>query len=382
MPLIFDPGEAYQFDWSHEYAVLSGTTTRVKAAHMRLCHSRMQLVQIFPRESQEMVFEAHERAFRFFGGVCRRGIYDNMKTAVSTVFVGKKRDYNRRFQEMCSHHLVEPVACTPGAGWEKGQVERQVGDVRGRLFVPSPRGCSYAEINEWLMDRCIEDARTHPHPTIPGKTVWQVFEEEQPFLMAYRGPFDGFHATEVAVSKTCLVRFDNNQYSVAARAVGRPVDVRAYADRIVIRQDGEIVAEHPRGFGRGRFVYDPWHYVPVLTKKPGALRNGAPFKGWQLPNALGRLRTRLSARDDGDRQFVKVLAAVLEDGLEAVEAACAEALACGACSADVVLNILARQREPAPPASIPTPEGLRLRHQPVADCRRYDRLRGAGHGAS
>ena len=197
VPLIFDPGEAYQFDWSHEYAVLSGTTTRVKAAHMRLCHSRMQLVQIFPRESQEMVFEAHERAFRFFGGVCRRGIYDNMKTAVSTVFVGKKRDYNRRFQEMCSHHLVEPVACTPGAGWEKGQVERQVGDVRGRLFVPSPRGCSYAEINEWLMDRCIEDARTHPHPTIPGKTVWQVFEEEQPFLMAYRGPFDGFHATEV-----------------------------------------------------------------------------------------------------------------------------------------------------------------------------------------
>ena len=87
MPLSFDPGEAYQFDWSHEYARLSGVTTKVKAAHMRLCYSRMQLVQIFPRERQEMAFEAHERAFRFFGGVCRRGIYDNMKTAVSTVFV-------------------------------------------------------------------------------------------------------------------------------------------------------------------------------------------------------------------------------------------------------------------------------------------------------
>ena len=78
--------------------------------------------------------------------------------------------------------------------------------------------------------------------------MWQVFEEERPFLMAWRGPFDGFHASEVAVSKTCLVRFDNNQYSVAARAVGRPVDVRAYADRIVIRQDGASVAEHPRSF--------------------------------------------------------------------------------------------------------------------------------------
>ena len=118
--------------------------------------------------------------------------------------------------------------------------------------------------------------------------------------------------------------------------------------------------------------------MPILTRKPGALRNGAPFKGWQLPDALGRLRTRLAGHDDGDRQFVKILAAVLEDGLEAVDAACAEALDCGACSADVVLNVLARQRQPAPPAAIPTPESLQLRHQPVADCRRYDRPKEAG----
>ena len=154
--------------------------------------------------------------------------------------------------------------------------------------------------------------------------------------MAYRGPFDGFHATEASVSKICLVRFDNNQYSVEARAVGQPVDVRAYADRIVIRQDGGIVAEHPRSFGRGKIVYEPWHYVPILQRKPGALRNGAPFRDWKLPRALGRLRTRLAGHDDGDRQFVTVLTAVLEDGLDAVEEACAEALDCGACSADVV----------------------------------------------
>ena len=120
VPLIFDPGEAYQFDWSHEYAVVAGTTTRVKAAHMRLCHSRVFLVQIFPREGQEMVFEAHERSFRFFGGVCRRGIYDHMKTVVQTVFIGKERAYNRRFLQMCSHHLIDPVACTPGARLGEG----------------------------------------------------------------------------------------------------------------------------------------------------------------------------------------------------------------------------------------------------------------------
>ena len=163
-----------------------------------------------------------------------------------------------------------------------------------------------------------------------------MFEDERPSLVGYRRPFDGFHAVPAAVSKTCLVRFDGNKYSVAARAVGRPVEIHAYADRIVIRQDGEIVAEHVRRYGRDQTFYDPWHYVPVLARKPGALRNGAPFKDWALPGALGRVRVRLAGHDDGDRQMVEILSAVLTDGLATVDAACAEALAGGACSADVV----------------------------------------------
>jgi hypothetical protein len=75
-----------------------------------------------------------------------------------------------------------------------------------------------------------------------------------------------------------------------AKAVRRTVQVRAYADRIVVRCDGEIVADHPRCFGRDRTIYDPWHYLPVLVTKPGALRNGAPFQDWELPPALARLR--------------------------------------------------------------------------------------------
>jgi hypothetical protein len=153
------------------------------------------------------------------------------------------------------------------------------------------------------------------------------------------------------------------------------VDIHAYADRIVIRQDGRIVAEHSRCYGRGETVYDPWHYVPVLARKPGALRNGAPFKDWVLPAALDRVRRRLASSHDGDRQMVKILAAVLSDGLPAVEAACAQALAEGVHSADVVLNILARQRDPGPATPINTPAALRLRHSPVADCARYDSLR-------
>src|SRR5271167_735730 len=119
VPLSFAPGEAYQFDWSHEVVLLSRVTVTVKAAHVRLCHSRMLFVRVYPRETQEMVFDAHDRAFAFFKGACMRGIYDNpsralrvdMKTAVETILVGRERAYNRRFAQMCSHYLVDPVAC-------------------------------------------------------------------------------------------------------------------------------------------------------------------------------------------------------------------------------------------------------------------------------
>ncbi len=375
VPLSFAPGEAYQFDWSHEVVLLSGVTVTVKAAHVRLCHSRMLFVRVYPRETQEMVFDAHDRAFSLFKGTCQRGIYDNMKTAVETILVGKDRVYNRRFLQMCSHYLVDPVACTPASGWEKGQVENQVGLVRERFFTPRLRFKTYDEMNAWLLDKCIGYAKAHHHPELTERTIWEVFEAERPKLIPYAGRFDGFHAVPASVSKTCLVRFDNNKYSVAASAVGRPVEVHAYADRIVIRQDGRIVAEHPRSFGRGGTVYDPWHYVPVLARKPGALRNGAPFKDWVLPAAMERVRRKLAGADDGNRQMVDILTAVLTDGLPAVEAACAEAIAHGVHSADVVLNILARQRDPDPPATILTPAALTLRHAPVADCARYDNLR-------
>ena len=355
--------------------VLAGVTTTVKVAHMRLCHSRMFFVRAYPRETQEMVFDAHARAFAFFGGVCTRGIYDNMTTAVDAVFLGKERKFNRRFLQMCNHYLVEPVACTPAAGWEKGQVENQVGVVRERFFTPRLRFASYEELNAWLLDRCLEHASAHRHPELRDRTIADVFEDETPALMRMpTAPFDGFHAVTASVSKTLLVRFDYNKYSVAARALGRPIEVHAYADRIVIRQGDDIVAEHDRRFGREQTVYDPWHYVPVLAKKPGALRNGAPFKQLALPPALERLRGKLKGSDDGDRQMVKILTAATVDGLDALEAAAAEALAQGLTSADVVLNILARSRSAPMEPSIATPEHLQLKIEPVADAERYDRL--------
>jgi hypothetical protein len=166
---------------------------------------------------------------------------------------------------------------------------------------------------------------------------------ERPYLVPVGGPFDGFHAIQASVSKTCLVRFGNNKYSVAARAVARPVEIQAYADRVVIRQDRVVVGEHRLRFGRGETIYDPWHYAPVLARKPTARRNGAPFRDRPLPANLERVRRKLKGYADGDRRTVHVLSAVLSDGLAAVEAAYTEALADGVHSADVILNILAHQ---------------------------------------
>src|SRR6516165_336998 len=299
VPLSFAPGEAYQFDWSHEVVLLGGATATVKVAHVRLCHSRMLFVRAYPRETQEMVFDAHERAFAMFKGACGRGIYDNMKTAVEKIFVGKQRLYNRRFLQMCSHYLVDPVACTPASGWEKGQVENQVGLVRERFFTPRLRFKNLDELNAWLLDKCIAYAKAHHHPELTEQTIWEVFEAERPKLVPYAGRFDGFHAVPASVSKTCLVRFDNNKYSVTASAVGRPVEVHAYADRIVIRQDGRIVAEHPRSFGRGDTVYDPcrcWPVSPVPCATAHPSRTGCCRPRWSACGASSPASTTAIGR--------------------------------------------------------------------------------------
>ncbi|MBL0901423.1 MAG: IS21 family transposase, partial [Reyranella sp.] len=375
IPLMFQPGEAYQFDWSHEDGEIAGKPMRVKVAHMRLCASRAVYVRAYPREGQEMLFDAHARGFAFFGGVPGRGIYDNMKTAVTSVFTGKERVFNRRFLIMTDHYMVEPTACSPAAGWEKGQVENQVQTIRGRFFQPRLRFASLDELNGWLEAECRRWAERQAHPEQGELTVAQALEIERSALQPMLGPFDGFNESEHAVTGTCLISFDRNRYSVLSTVARRTVQVRAYADRIVVRCGEEVVAEHPRYFGRNRTIYDPWHYLPVLARKPGALRNGAPFQDWDLPPALARLRRKLGHGDDADRRFVRVLSAVLTDGLEPVEAAVREALATGTASDDLILKILARRREPPRPLTIITSEDSALRHPPIADCARYDQLR-------
>ena len=380
VPLEFQPGEAYQFDWSQEQAWVGGRASRLKVAQMVLCYSRKVFLSAYRRESQEMLFDAHNRAFAYFGGCCERGIYDNPKTMVDAITGRGERKLNYRFVQMCSHYLVEPTMCNPAAAWEKGRVEKKVQDLRRRLFTPRPSFDDLEQCNEWLLSECIRYAQQQSHPEFAERSVQQVFEEECSSLIAYVEPFEAYRSTSAAVSKTCLVRFDGNRYSVAARAVGRAVEVYGYAQRVVIRQDGEVVGEHCRSFEKGQTLYDIRHYLPVLARKPGAYRNGAPFRHVQLPPAMAEVQTRLDAFDDGDQQMVKILCATMSYGFEAITEACAEALALGSCHAEVIINLASRRQQPSAIDCIEPPRHLRDIEVPRVDCARYDQIRERSHG--
>jgi transposase len=379
VPLQFLPGDACQFDWSQEQVELGGVLQKIKVAHFRLPYSRQMFVVAYPRETQEMVLDAHSRAFTFFGGVPARMIYDNLKAVVDAVYSGKERQFNRRFLTMANHYLFEPVACTPASGWEKGQVENQVGNIREWLFTPLARFASFAELNDWLARRCKELAQ-RKHPSQRQRTIAECFVDEQPLLRPITASFDGYVEQMLRVSSTCLVSVDRNRYSVPAGFVGQAVSVRLTAHQVSIVAFGEIIATHSRAFGRDQLVCDPWHYLPVLEKKPGALRDGAPFVAWDLPRPVIMVRDRILKQPKGDRAFVELLMLAGETGLDALTVACELVLEHGVVNAPVVMNALRRLISPHLPATnIHVPDGITLSIEPMANCQRYDYLLGAGN---
>lgn len=382
IPLSFAAGDAFQFDWSEDWAVVGGSRIKLQVAHFKLSHSRAFLLRAYPLQTHEMLFDAHIHAFEVLGGVPRRGIYDNMKTAVDHVKSGKRRDVNARFAAMVSHYLFEAEFCNPAAGWEKGQIEKNVQDARHRLWHAAPTFTDLASLNHWLETRCMALWQELPHPEQRERSIADVWADEQPLLMPVSRAFDGFVEHTKRVSPTCLIHFERNRYSVPAAFANRLISLRVYADRLVLVAEGKVIAQHPRvidrDHGAGSTLYDWRHYLSVLQRKPGALRNGAPFT--QLPAAFKQLQTILLKRGGGDREMVEVLALVLHHDEQAVLAAVELALESGAPSKQYVLNILGRLIDPAPPAPIDAPQALTLCVEPLANVERYDQLRGVCHG--
>ena len=325
IPLSFAPGEAFQFDWSEDWAIINGVRTKLQVAHFRLGHSRAFILRAYLLQTHEMLFDAHYHGLRVLGGVAERGIYDNMKTAVDKVKRGKQRHVNQRFLAMISHYLFEPSFCNPAAGWEKGQVERGVRGVRHLIWQGAPAFESLDDVNDWLEKRCLALWQDMTHPEQKDRTIYEMWQEERQTLMSLPQAFDGFVEHSKRVSSTCLITFEHNRYSVPASFANRPVSLRVYAGKLVIVAEARVIAEHQRIFtrdhsARGRTMYDWRHYLTVVQRKPGALRNGAPFK--ELPTSFQQLQSRLLKHPGGDREMVDILALVLlHDEQQVVKAA-------------------------------------------------------------
>jgi hypothetical protein len=301
-----------------------------------------------------------------------------MKTAVDKVGRGKHRDINKRFTAMVSHYLFEAEFCNPASGWEKGQIEKGVLDARRRVWQGAPAFKSLADLNQWLRQRCQDLWQELPHPEDKRRTLWDYWQAEREQLMDVPAAFDGFVEFNKRVSSTCLITHEHNRYSVPASFANRPVSLRVYADRLVVVAEAQVVAVHERVFTRdhsaqGKTVYDWRHYLSVVQRKPGALRNGAPFT--ELPASFRQLQATLLKRPGGDREMVDVLALVLLHDEQRVEQAVAEALKIERPSKQHVINCLSRLGEPPRPEPSRTPPALKLVTEPKADTHRYDQLR-------
>src|SRR5574338_767347 len=318
VPLKFEPGEAFQFDWSEERLVIGGVWRKLQVAHLKLCASRAFVLVAYPSQGHEMLFDAHTQSFAALGGIPRRGIYDNMKTAVDRVKKGKGRVVNARFSALCAHYLFDADFCNVASGWEKGVVEKNVQDSRRRIWQEAGtlRFGSFGELNTWLGKRCRELWDELRHPEHSQFSIAQMLEHEHDFLMPMPAPFDGYVEKPARVSSTCLVTVARNRYSVPCELAGHMVSTRLYPGKVDIVAGDAVVASHERLSDAGHTRFDWQHYIPLLQRKPGALRNGAPFADMPVP--LQRLRRALLREPGGDRVMAQVLAIVPSAGLEAV----------------------------------------------------------------
>jgi hypothetical protein len=245
---------------------------------------------------------------------------------------------------------------------------------RNRVFIPRLCFENFAELNAHLSEQMILEAHNTRHPEIPGRSVQEVYEEEKPYLRRQATAFEGYATEERRAGMQCLVRFDSNNYSVPCEYAGKIVSVRIFAERVVIAVDGKSVAEHERGFEKKRYILNPLHYIPLLERKPGALRNGRPFVEWELPAAIRKVWESLRRYPDWDHQMSDILSSLPAYGLEALVVACETALEGNAVSSGVILNYLTRLTEEPKAGEVPVPAKLALLEEPRSDCSVYDQL--------
>lgn len=344
VPLEFSPAEG-QADFGEATAVIAGTSQVVQFFCLRLCHSGMPFVIAFPHQRQEAFFEGMRRAFEAFGGVPIRLIFDNLRQAVRKILEGKNRLEQDAFRSFRAHYLIESTFCNPASGNEKGSVEALVGFAKRNSFTPVPDVSSFEELNATLWARCQDYARrTRRGQALSVAELWAQ-EQETSLRLLPPFPFDCSRTVEVNVNRLSCVAFETNHYSVPVKFSGtRQVVLRAYVDRVEVYAGLTCIARHQRCYERERDILELDHYLELLLRKPGALRNAKPLRAANLAAVYHQFWRELTLHHpQGDREFVRTLMLHREFGPEQVEAALTEATRLRAFHYEAVQQILLGQ---------------------------------------
>ena len=381
IPLEFDPGTDAQVDWGEAVVEMAGEGVTVQIFLMRLCYSRKLFVMAFPNQKQEAFFEGHVRAFHHLQGVPRRISYDNLKVAVQRVLEGRNRKEQETFIIFRSHYLFESHFCTPGQGHEKGRVEKGVGFARRNFLVPIPKVASFAELNDHLLAACLADDRRRVDRQ--KVAIGEAWEMERPHLLPLpKRNFECCVSKPVTLNGFGQVEYDTNRYSVPADDAYRNLVVKAYPFRIDILHLNDVIASHPRCYGRKQDILDPLHYLPLLEQRPGAFEHAKPIRRWResWPPVYERLLEHLRTKwpeGRGVREFVRILKLHRDHPDNLVARAVAQALEYGCGHADGVHLCLHQLIDPETPVSpidlTSWPQLLTVGDQ-APDLHRYDQL--------
>jgi len=340
-------GEEGQVDWGQATVLIGSQLVTVHLFCVRLCYSRAAFVRAYVSEKLECFLDGHVRAFRYFGGVPRSCAYDNLRTAVTWVGLGKERKLNRRFTEMRCHYVFNSRFCNVASGNEKGLAENLVKLSQSKFLAGVPSFSSLEDLNDHLQRCCIEDLkRTAPHSS---QTRGELFEEEKKALLPIlHGDFEACIQYSTFAGKLSLVQHQTNFYSVPVKWAHHQTCLKAFADRIEIYCDNQKVATHARCWEKQKYILEYTHYLPLLERKPGGLHHARPFKGEPWGEDFTRLRTELEYRyeDKGTQQFIEVLLLFSKYPQKQVKDAVRQCVRLRSFSADAVNSILYCRSEP------------------------------------
>lgn len=360
------PGEQGQVDWGHFGHVQIGRAKRpLMALVMVLSWSRQIFLRFYLNQRMDNFLRGHVAAFNAFAGVPRVLLYDNLRSAVLER-QGDAIRFHPTLLDLSAHYRFEPRPVAPARGNEKGRVERAIRYIRDSFFA----GRHWVDVDDLNAQAdlwCSGFSARRRCPEDPSITVGEAFEQERLQLIGLPdNPYLCDERLEVSVGKTPYVRFDLNDYSVPHTQVRRTVTVLASRHQVRVLVGAEVIAEHPRTYGKGEQVEDPAHLEALVGAKRAARHHRGQDRLAQAAPSSGSLLQHAAHRGIPLARATAELVQLLDDyGAHELEQAINEALSNDVSHPSGVRQVLERrreQRDQPPPITLTLPDNDKARN--------------------